>query len=80
MREEERLPWEGGRRSSPQAASKERSGVQDLPGKLSARKFETSHVGGATGRTPPIPRSVENHLCSHAISASQPLDKHLSEA
>ena len=21
------------------------------------RKFETSHVGGATGRTPPIPRS-----------------------
>ena len=22
------------------------------------RKFETSHVGGATGRTPPIPRSV----------------------
>ena len=22
------------------------------------RKFETSHVGGATGRTPPIPRSA----------------------
>ena len=23
-----------------------------------ARKFETSHVGGATGRRPPIPRSA----------------------
>ena len=25
---------------------------------LDTRKFETSHVGGATGRTPPIPRSA----------------------
>ena len=26
------------------------------------RKFETSHVGGATGRTPPIPRSAVGPL------------------
>ena len=30
-----------------------------MPGAwLATRKFETSHVGGATGRTPPIPRSA----------------------
>ena len=26
--------------------------------RMGTRKFETSHVGGATGRTPPIPRSA----------------------
>ena len=38
-------------------------GVPGLPGAPHdeaglTRKFETSHVGGATGRTPPIPRSA----------------------
>ena len=38
-------------------------GVPGLPGAPQdeaglTRKFETSHVGGATGRTPPIPRSA----------------------
>ena len=31
--------------------------LQRLP-PLGTRKFETSHVVGATGRTPPIPRSA----------------------
>ena len=38
-------------------------GVPGLPGAPQdeaglTRKFETSHVGGATGRKPPIPRSA----------------------
>ena len=38
-------------------------GVPGLPGAPQdeaglTRKFETSHVGGASGRTPPIPRSA----------------------
>ena len=31
------------------------------------KKFETSHVGGATCRTPPIPRSAADGDCSHEI-------------
>ena len=47
---------------SPRAALFQ-EGVPGLPGAPQDEagltwKFETSHVGGATGRTPPIPRSA----------------------
>ena len=36
------------------------------------RKFETSHVGGATGRTPPIPRSALETGCLGLVHWDDP--------
>ena len=56
-------------------------GVPGLPGAPEdeaglTRKFETSHVGGATCRTPPIPRSAlnKNTMPGHLFE-SKPVDE-----
>ena len=56
-------------------------GVPSLPGAPQdeaglTRKFETSHVGGATCRTPPIPRSAlnKNTMPGHLFE-SKPVDE-----
>ena len=50
-----RCPEAGGvRGSAPGSATP----LREAPGSGLTRKFETIHVGGATCRTPPIPRSA----------------------
>ena len=57
-------------------------GVPGLPGAPQdeaglTRKFGTSHVGGATGLTPPIPRSaLVSLLNSTTLSSKQPIGDH----